>query len=234
MQNSFAAKMLNPMQMGEIICILGPEASRTHVVVIRVGGDTCCLGQSSRMCVRHNLPFYYAFFTSYQFTMYHVSCTMYSFWYTFVYVPYTLGTLGVEQCGLSTPDRFLSPRCQFPHITPPPSLSNTAHYSPSLSNTAHSYPPTGLFAQKLWPGNMEVANCSPPLLCFEFHKGSSSEVKFCILQASCGWEEKELVFCSLSFKDKVALSRVFGIPAFRYIRGKSPPFDFDDIRPDTV
>ena len=54
MQNSFAAEKLKQMQMCEIICILGPEASRTHVVVIRVCADTWCLGQSSnRTCVRH-------------------------------------------------------------------------------------------------------------------------------------------------------------------------------------
>ena len=115
---------------------------------------------------------------------------------------------------------------------------------PSLSNTAHcalSHPHTLLpdsllksFGENTRPGNMELANCSPPLLCFEFHKGSSSEVQFRTLQVFCKGEEKEFLFCSLSFKDKVALSSMFGIPAFRYIRGKSPPFDFDDIRPDTV
>ena len=55
MQKCFTAEMLKQMQMCEIICILGPEASRTHVALIRDCGDTWSLGHSSsgRAYVRH-------------------------------------------------------------------------------------------------------------------------------------------------------------------------------------
>ena len=72
MQTCFTAEMLRQMQMCEIICILGPEASRTHVALIRDCGDTWSLGHSSsgRAYVRHT---YLVHFTN--FAMYTVHVT---------------------------------------------------------------------------------------------------------------------------------------------------------------
>ena len=148
--------------------------------------------------------------------------TMYPFPGT-IYCAGTLdNVLRLEQCALNT---HLTASCPLgvssPTLLP---LTNTAHCcSPTLI-----YPNPGLFAQKLRgkntrpAGNMELANCSPPPFICPVLQMKFLQSTFRTLEAFCTREEKEFVFCSISFKDKVALSSMFEIPAFRYIRGKSP------------
>ena len=180
-----------------------------------------------------HLAMFYTSFTSYRCTMYHVPCTMYSVWYTCFHVPYTLGTLGVEQCGLGTPDRFLSPRCQFPHITPPPSLTLHIAHCPTLipsSWTLCSKASGRTLGREIW--NWQIA------LLFSYVSSFTKEVppKYSFVLCRNFVKEKKKRICLLQpfiQRQGRAIQRVRHSGISLHSR-KIPPFDFDDIRPDTV
>ena len=100
----------------------------------------------------------------------------------------------------------------------------------ALTNTAHrccppgSPPPPhpGIFAQKLRERTVVGDLWTWQIALLIKVSSFINEVSPIFVLWSILYTRKEFVVCSLSFKDKVALSSVLGIPAFRYIQGKSP------------
>ena len=133
-------------------------------------------------------------------------------------VPYTVGTLYVLRVRVVA-WAHLTVSCPLPVSVPP-------HYSPSLTlmHIAAVPPPS-------YPWTLCSKACREEHSAGKYGTGKLLQLLlsfaqrkhiFVLFAGILSMRRKEFVFCSLSFKDKVALSSVFHILAFRYIRGKSP------------